>query len=248
MIALLLFGLDSCAVQHKHAASRSQLEAYKAQHYAAVPQIAMGSASWKDYERELSQQRLVIAGDVHDDPALHRRLIELLAHSIAAAKREGRSLRLFVEFVGLEDEATLREYLQGTRSLDSLRKALQRRWPASWLDAKQIDAGFYLTLLELAKQAQIEVRALEAIPRLPLAYRDSSMAQRLRSLWTQDTAGHSKLDLVLVGHAHMLGPQHLVEALGKAGQDALLILPNLRLSASSPSPFIRLGKHMRAWH
>lgn len=222
--------------------SRAELARYKAEHYAAVPQREGETRSWYEFEDELLSRRVVLVGDVHDDASLHARILELLDRARRVASRAGLRPRLFVEFIGTEDETQLADFLAGKLSLEEFRRAVERRWPNSWLGDRSLDDDFYRRALIWARTASAEVVPLEAIPRLPLEYRDAAIARRLMSRRDEGC-----LDIVLIGHAHLLGEGHLVDALGPAGERFLLVLPNVDVRAHDAKPFVRVGPRMFAW-
>lgn len=244
MCALICAPVITCTAKTDKTSrpQRSELRAYKRAHYAAVPQERGQARDWAYVEARAARQGLVLVGDLHDDAELHGRILELVERCQRAATLAGKEMRLWVEFLGKEDEGLAREYVAGRSSLSELRARLRDRMQPSWLEARELDARFYRRLLERARALSIDVRALEAIPRPPLAWRDAAMAARLDA-----ARERSSFDFVLVGHAHLLGRGHLADALTARGQSAMIVLPNVSVRSAARTPFVELGADVLAW-
>lgn len=245
LTALALLPLACVQTRGTQSATRRQLESYKAEHYAAVPQRAGAPWSWADFETEATRRGFVLVGDVHDDARLHARVLQLVYRCRRVAARAGVAMRLFVEFVGVRDRETLERFLDGGLALTQLAAGIRDRWPSSWLDSRDLDRYFYRSLLETCRELDIRVEPLESIPRLPLERRDAAMARRIREV--RDTDPSASLDVVLVGHAHLLGEGHLVDRLGEDARRGLLVLPNVDVRGVAPLPFVELARGMLAW-
>jgi len=214
------------------------LETYKSHHYAALPKTIQGVATNEDMLQRLSKGGLLLLGDIHDDKSLHllhAQVIQQLIHS-------KQKLYLHLEFIGTEDEPGVASYLSGAMDLDELRLQIQERWAGSWMEFQGFDSVFYRRVLMTAKDREIQVRALEPIPRLDLEKRDRFMAQGITKALA-DYPDH--LHIVIIGHTHLLGDGHLISLLN--GVDRLAILPRGGRTLTH-----RLGAfaslHSAAWH
>lgn len=204
---------------------RQRLATYKQRHYEALPERAVGSKGYADFERQAQDSRLILLGDQHADVVLHRRLLHLLR----LAHKRRQNCVLIGEFIGQQDEALVDDYLARRLSLTVLRKKISKRWPESWMDLDEFDGGFYRSLVQLARQRSIAVRALEPTPRKPLLKRDKIMAAVVKRLAREHP---DSLLIVLVGHAHLLGRGHLAERLAAFKPLVIVPRPSTRLAKS----------------
>ncbi len=246
-IGLTASALTACVMQPRKPSmtSRTRLSDYKGEHYASVPSFGLGRATYDDLDQALLEGRLMLVGDVHDDMLLHERIHALVERSAQLAKRARARLRVFVEFIGLEDEARVAAWLRSDDELETLRAALRRRWPESWLEgARGIHAAFYRRLLGSARQLDFDLRALEPVPRLALDERDLVMATVLQRARQE---AKKTIDLVIVGHAHLLGRDHLVDALGDEGARAVVILPDIEEAPAHGAPLSKLDEGLYRW-
>ena|GEM_PF-4478443 len=240
-LSLCLASFSSCKLERPGFAGG--LHRYKAVHYAAIPRGARPS-TWKALQRSVLASGLLLAGDIHDDRALHEGLLDLCDRLAGLL----RPLVLHVEFLGVEDEAACRSFLEGRRTLSELRSLIEARWPGSWLEGRGFDGSFYLDLMRFARERGIPVRALEPIPRLPLHLRDEGMARRLRRA-RQEFPG--SLHIAIVGHSHLLGAGHLARRLEDLAPSILLprCLPRAPGETDPPlhTPPLRLGPRLFTW-
>ncbi len=241
--SLLLLGTSillsaACSTSGKRGTTPEELQAYKSQHYEALPREIRGTATDEELWRRLSKGSLLLIGDIHDDRALHVLHAQVLKQLILRFKR----IILHVEFLGQEDEDVLQEFLAGEIDLDEMRQIVQERWPGSWMEFQGFDAGFYRNLLSSARDHGVEVQALEPIPRLALQNRDRAMARRISTALEQSPEA---LHIVIIGHTHLLGTGHLLALL--APDKVLVLLPRggefltHRLGAFAST-------HSAAWH
>ncbi|MCA8970242.1 MAG: ChaN family lipoprotein [Planctomycetes bacterium] len=246
LLLALFLPLTACTTRPSQTGTPARdLERYKAEHYAAVPTIPRKLVSLESLEADLGAGGLLLIGDVHDDAGLHARVTTLLERLTIFARRTNRACRLFVEFVGTEDEQLLEDWLAGRTELQSLRASLRDRWSESWLEGgTRIDAAFYRGLLRFARDHALAVRPLEPIPRLPLELRDLAMATTILAARNE---GVRTLDIVLVGHAHLLGDGHLVDALGVTGRRASVILPDFDPTLVRGAPLALLAPRLYRW-
>jgi hypothetical protein len=224
------------------------LAAYKLGHYRAIPSPQGPALSWSRLLLELRGRRLLLLGDIHDDRGLHesmRRVLAALSVELdARSSAQPREVWLLVESLGSEEGDVLRPgAAPPTRegreaALASLRAHLHERWPESWMEREQLDGAFYRDLHRIAALGGWGFAGFEPIPRLPLPQRDARIAaeieQRLR-------ASPDSLVIVVVGHAHLLGPARLVERL--AAFEPLTLLPRLapdRRPLPGGSPFYQI--------
>jgi hypothetical protein len=200
-------GWPDLGIQDPEPVGPAELRAYKEAHYRALGTRLEPAGPRAALLDAIAGADLLYLGDQHLDPALHveQRLI------LAGLEGQGRRLRLGLEAIGIEDETLVHSYLRGDFGLEELCARIRRRWPESWLDSAEVDAAHYRALLEFARRTGTEVFALEPAPRLPLAERDASIADRIRAGLAAD-----RLTVVVVGHTHLLGGGHLVERVGGA--------------------------------
>lgn len=158
----------------------------------------------------ITKARVLWLGDHHQSRALHRLQLELLT----ALAARGVRLALLLEAIGTADEGAVQDYLRGRHDLATLRARIAARWPESWLDAADVDADFYRSLLQFARQHGAPVRALEPAPRLPLTARDEVIAASVRGALD---ACHGRLLVVVVGQAHLGGLGDLPRRCGVDG-------------------------------
>ncbi|MGE0143880.1 MAG: ChaN family lipoprotein [Planctomycetota bacterium] len=192
-------------------AAARELADYKRAHFRALGDEIAGYRSREAVIAAILANDLLWLGDRHDAATIHRAQLALLRELQA----RGRRLVLAIEAIGVNDEAEVERFLSGAIDLRRLRIALSAQPDGSWLDSAQLDSDFYRDLLAFAKDAQAPVRALEAIPRPPLAQRDARMATRIRELRAEHA---DALLVVVVGHVHLLGDGHLLEATQLGGE------------------------------
>lgn len=199
-------------------AEARELADYKAAFATALGEEFVEAGSRARLLDRAASARILFLGDNHRDPVLHRHHLELLAE----LHERDVPATLVVEALGTADQALVDEYLAGLRSLSSLRRAIHRRWPGSWLDDATLDMAHYNQLLRIARVARWPAWALEPTPRLPLPERDATMVERIRAV----AAAHpDRLVVVVVGQAHLLGRGDLIHRVG---------LPCIALGASVP--------------
>jgi hypothetical protein len=195
-------------------AAERELAEYKRAHFRALGDEIGGHRSREAVIAMILANDLLWLGDRHDAATIHREQLALLRE----LHTRGRRLVLAIEAIGVHDEPEVERFLTGAIDLRRLRIALAAKPDGSWLDSAQLDSDFYRELLAFAKDAQVPVRALEAIPRPPLAQRDARMATRIREVRTEHA---DALLVVVVGHVHLLGDGHLLDA-AKLGGVVLL--------------------------
>ncbi|HHI79980.1 MAG TPA: hypothetical protein ENK02_08360 [Planctomycetes bacterium] len=196
---------------------------------------------------QVRARRLVLIGDIHDNQALHRKILVFLE---SWARLPG-TRNLFVEFLGLEDQGYLDRFNRGEISASALIQANCNRWPDSWLRLEEFDPSFYRDLLRLCRSMGILLRPMEPIPRLPLEARDTQMAKTL----LQFRRKHPDAQIaVLVGHTHLLGKGHLVSLLqGRfgfppEGKIPLLLPPPQGGSSGTGKDLLKRGNSYFLWN
>lgn len=215
LLAVLLaaFAASSCAhaplfvpvgTENPEPSGPPGLRAYKESHYRGLGTDFDASWTWEDFSRALDSSRVLFLGDHHKDEELHDRMLATL---LRLSRTHGRKIALGLEAVGIQDELAIARYLRGEDDLDTLRAHVRTRWPQSWLDPGDVDAGFYRATLEVARRERLPVFGLEPAPRLPLAKRDAAIASRIR-LVHRHLPNH--LLVVIVGHAHLLGRGNVI--------------------------------------
>jgi hypothetical protein len=183
------------------------LRLYKDSHFRALGERFDGGLSWTQFLDRVRAARVLYLGDHHADPALHQRMLALLADLDHAGVR----YHLGLECVGTQDAPHVDRYLRGEMDLEQLAASLQRRWSETWLRRDGVDSLFYRELLAHARRAARPVFALEPTPRLPLYERDQAIA---RTLLQRARANTSALLVVIVGETHLLGHGQLVQRVG----------------------------------
>lgn len=178
------------------------LRNYKESHFRALGDRFVAAWDMPRLHAELRQARVLYLGDHHGDRELHARWLALLAD----LHRAGVAFDLGLECIGEQDEVVVASYLQGGMGFDAAVRAMVARWPESWLDREVVDSGFYRALLRAAPQWGADVFALEPAPRLPLYERDQTIARKVVARAGQS----SRLQVVVVGHTHLLGQGQLV--------------------------------------
>ena len=173
-------------------------------------------------------------GDHLASSALHGLHFDLLDAVAARCAARGRGLVLALEAVGDADETDVAAFLGSTIEMPELRRRMRSRWSGSWLDDPALDPWYYRALLAFARRVGVAVRALEPVPRLPLAVRDPAIAARVLEL----VASHrGSLVVVVVGQAHLLGEGDLV---GRTALPAVVVGGEppaaLRRRSSAPRP------------
>jgi uncharacterized iron-regulated protein len=156
---------------------------------------------------QIEAGRILWLGDHHRHSRLHALQTELLQQ----LQQRGVRMTFGLEAVGVRDEPIIRDFLANRVDLNGLCDGMRRRWDGSWLDDRNLDPWFYRSLLEFAKRHRIPVFALEPTPRLPLASRDSYMAQTLQKTSERYP---NRLVVVIVGQTHLLGQGDLVRRVG----------------------------------
>ncbi len=210
-----------------------QLSAYKREHYEALSKFPRTPASLGGLLNQAKNKGILLIGDIHDNKDLHRRILGFLREWSQIPGKKA----LFVEFLGLEDEETLRRFDQGGLQAEDLAKEINLRWPHSWLQLREFDPPFYQSILYLCQEEKIDLQAMEPIPRLPLNQRDRRMARALRKYHRENPRA---LIAVLVGHTHLLGRGHLAQILGSLPgfpeeKELPLLLPD-PATKTSPHP------------
>ncbi len=178
------------------------LRHYKETHYRSLGDELTASVSREEFIHSLTDKAVLYLGDHHEDRRLHDLMLALL-RDLAKSRR----LAFGLEAIGTADEPMVARYLDGDSNLEALCDAIRDRWDGSWLDHGEIDSDFYRDVLEFARDTDAPVFALEPTPRLPLERRDKFMAARLRLAHAHMPR---RLVVVIVGHAHLLGPGKLV--------------------------------------
>ncbi len=188
--------------------SADRLAAYKREHYREIGDEPVEELPLPAVVAAAARERLVFLGDHHLDYTLHDLHLRLLH----ALHQRGTRIALAVECYGTEDQASVDAFLRRELDMPSLRQLLRERWNQSWLDGTAVDSRYYRDLLRFARDAELPVTALEPTPRLALDQRDPTMAVNLQSAlaaWPDRTL------VVVVGHAHLLGPGHLRDRIAR---------------------------------
>ena len=206
--AFALLSLGACSLLSAGYWSESSrvLEAYKNAHFRELGSRISTTLDWPQFLSEARQTRVLFLGDHHRDRRLHATYLDLLQRLFDA----DIEVALGLEAIGQQDEQNLDEYLRGEISLQNFRRQMRRRWPNSWLDNSSIDAEFYVRLLTLARDRSLPTYALEPAPRLPLLQRDPIIARRIGEILDLEP---ERLLVVVIGHAHLLGKDHLTNRL-----------------------------------
>lgn len=186
-----------------HEGTREYLEAYKESYFRELGDRFVATWSLDTLLSSLGSVRVLYLGDHHENPTLHAYQLRLLDR----IARAGVPVALGLEAVGTQDRPAVEEFMRGGTTRQ-LRSRIGLRWPGSWLEQDQIDGGFYLALLEAARQRQWPVFALEPTPRLPLAQRDETIAANIRDASRRHP---DRLLVVVVGQAHLLGEGRLID-------------------------------------
>ena len=183
------------------------LRAYKEAYYRSLGKRFVGHLSERDLMVRMRAARVLYLGDLHDDAELHRQILALLDD----AHRAGIPTVLGLEAIGEQDQDVVDGFLARRLGMDELRNRIGRRWPGSWLDSSQVDADFYRTLLERARERATPLFALEPAPRWDLWRRDALIATNVRVAAQRHP---TSLIVVLVGQAHLLGGDRLITQIG----------------------------------
>ncbi|MBM4061483.1 MAG: ChaN family lipoprotein [Planctomycetes bacterium] len=199
--ALVLFA--ACAAAPEPAARSATGATYREAFAAAAGSRIVRTLDRAAFAGELRQVRVLWLGDQHGSSRVHGLQSQLLEE----LRRRGIPMLLVLECLGTQDEPLVQDYLAGNIDLLQLRRAVRERWSGSWLDDPELDPFFYRTLLSFAARQGIPVRALEPVPRAPLAGRDAAIAERVADI---AEAHGDRLVVVLVGQAHLLGQGDLV--------------------------------------
>jgi hypothetical protein len=211
-------GLTGCIGWTRDPQGRPEyLASYIDTHYDDLGTRFVQPVSRTGFAARLEGARVLFLGDHHRDHQLHARILELIEWICESGHRPVMG----VEAVGIQDDASLQEYLSGDIELQVLRRRIARRWPHSWLDNPEVDAPFFRDLLGLARAHRLPTFALEPTPRLALGERDAIIAQNIRRAVRLHP---DRLIIVLVGHAHLFGQGHLY---GRIGVESLAIAPRL---------------------
>jgi hypothetical protein len=179
------------------------LRAYKESHFKALGSGFLGSLPMQEFLQRVRKTRVLFIGDDHANAELHARVLALLETLHA----QGIRLHLGLECVGSGDENAAARYVRGELELSDFVAESARRWPGTWLSNPEVDSDFYLAVLRRARAFGATLFALEPIPRLPLYERDRLIARNVRRA---ARAEPSRLIVVLVGHAHLLGYGDLI--------------------------------------
>lgn len=219
-----------------HPSGPSYLRAYKESHYRNVGRSFTEALEQPAFDAELDDAAILWLGDHHEDRELHARMLELITE-LAASRR----IAIGLEAVGVEDEPKLGRFLAGSDDLDALSDSIRARWSESWLSHPQIDAAFYRSVLEVARDGKLPVFALEPAPRLPLTERDAWIADRIRRARRHLP---DRLVVVVVGHAHLLGDGKLV---ARTGLPSVVVGARLSRSLRAAYPDVRdaAGSYLR---
>lgn len=194
-----------------------ELSQYIDEHYAAQGQRFVIPLDRDQFRRRLQHSAVLFLGDHHRDQELHLQMAEL----IEELSRSERGIVLGLEAIGLQDNAALQEYLQGAISMAELQHRMRTRWEFSWLENPDVDAAFFRALLRHCRREKIPVFPLEPTPRLGLQERDRRITQ---SVLQAQRLHPERLVVVVLGHAHLLGPHHVFE-------QVTLELPAVAISA-----------------
>ena len=157
----------------------------------------------KELLDQIEASRILWLGDHHRHSRLHALQTELLQQ----LQRRGVRMAYGLEAIGTRDERMVHDFLANRIDLNGLRAGMRARWDGSWLDDRSLDPWFYRSLLESAKRHRIPVFALEPTPRLPLATRDTFIAQTVQKASERHP---DRLLVVFVGQTHLLGKGDLV--------------------------------------
>lgn len=201
---------------------------YRQSYFDAVGTRVVATLDRDAVLADIERAGVVWLGDHHRHSLLHGLHLEL----ISELRARGRKLAFGLEAVGTQDEGALQEYLDGAIDLRQLRRRIGRRWSGSWLDDRQLDPGYFRSLLTTAKAAASPVFALEPTPRLSLPERDRRIAAAVaaaRERWPDH------LLVVVVGQAHLLGEGSVVAGSGVGGV-VVGGAPPPTLAAPTPAP------------
>ena len=156
-----------------------------------------GDADVDDFVALARSRRVLFLGDHHRDERLHARQRDLLRRLFAAGPTT-----LLLEAVGIEDQASVDDYLDGRIGMPGLVATCRARWPQAWIAGGDVDSEHYCELLRAARDQHVRVFGLEPAPRLPLAQRDARIAAQTRAV---ANARPDTLVVVLLGQDHLLG-------------------------------------------
>ena len=210
---LFLASVGGCTLGWSAEPETEELENYIEDHMQALGQRFISPLTRSGFSARLRDARVLYLGDHHRDTEHHQQILEL----INWVCDQGYRPVLGIEAIGTEDNPDLQEYLNDDISLELLRTRVLVRWPDSWLDNATVDAGFFRSLLRLARERGLSAFPLEPAPRLGLHERDSVIAKQIRRALVLH---RGELLIVVVGHAHLLGSGHLV---GRVGAPSLVI-------------------------
>ena len=162
---------------------------------AAVP--------YADLVEEALQHRVVLYGEVHDQPEAARNFLQLVE---SLRQRSTTPMRIGIEFVDRGDWDLLVRYLQRTLGEEEF---LARLMPTSLLLYPEM-APAHLEILRYARRHGIEVLPLESRPAgaRSLVWRDSEIRWNLS---TQLGRHATERLVVLYGVQHVLGPDAVTE-------------------------------------
>lgn len=184
-----------------------KLHAYRQSFIEDAGQELVARVPRNDLLTRVEAGRMLWLGDHHRHSRLHALQTQLLQQ----LQRRGVRMAFGLEAVGVRDERMIHDFLANRIDLNGLRDGMRVRWDGSWLDDRNLDPWFYRSLLEFAKRQRIPVFALEPTPRLPLATRDTYMAQTLQQASERYA---DRLIVVIVGQTHLLGEGDLVRRVG----------------------------------
>ncbi|MCA8958376.1 MAG: ChaN family lipoprotein [Planctomycetes bacterium] len=196
LLALLAWTTPSC--RYPAPPVGVELDHYIDAHYRDLGECFVRPLDRAEFGERLEHCRVLFLGDHHRDSTLHAAILELIDWLCA----RGKHPVLGIEAVGIEDNASLQEFLAGGVSLGTLRERIARRWARSWLEPGDVDHAFYRSLLVRARRSRLPVFCLEPAPRAPLDERDATIASNIRRALRLHP---DRLVVVVVGHAHLLG-------------------------------------------
>lgn len=177
--------------------------------------VAAGDALVEPVGRRELERRIISSGAVWlGDHHRHARLHALHSELLDALARASAPLALGLEAIGTQDQPWIDDFVAGQIDMQTLRRRMCARWSGSWLEDPELDPFYFRALLSFARAHGVPVFALEPTPRLPLAERDEVMA---RAVAAARRAHPSRLLVVVVGQAHLLGPCGVVQRSGVGG-------------------------------
>lgn len=231
-VTSLLAGLAGCASPNAEPKLPPDLAAYREAFVNDVGTRFVEECDQQQMFEKIAAARVLWLGDMHANSRLHA----LQSEFLTALQNRGIKLLLALEAIGTQDEARVKEFLEGDGKQVEMERDIRKRWPESWLSDLSLDPFYYRGLLSMAKRNQWPVVGLEPTPRVPLAQRDDIIANSVRAA----AAAHpERLVVVIVGQAHLLGQGDLVRRTG---------LPAVALGGTPPPSLRSRNKELMLRH